>query len=289
LANTAFQSKNELLNAVVYADYENILELLKAFGKDPLEMDFFKVIQDKLVADGLNIVDFIIYGNFEKKQSNCKHQTYFRSLGLQTRHSCNNGKSSSDLELTVDVLKDLYKNHNINIFIMISSDRDIIPLLKAIKYENKLSFIISTQNGFNQTVAKYADSHEYIEDIFQLEPLDPSLYQQDETETIINIDDIDVKTANPMDISRAQEVARYFYQSHIWKRASLLGEPVSLKGYLDVISKVVHRFRGDILDDFKLAHCLKYVTIYQDPKRGLCLKQGIKIDTAPNSLNCLME
>lgn len=270
------------MNAVVYTDYENILELLKEFGQDPLKMNFFKIIQDKLAADGLNIVDFIVYGNFEKKASNCKNQTYLRSLGLQTRHACNGGKNSGDLELTVDVLKSLYKNHNINIFVLISSERDIIPLLKAIKYENKLSYVISTQNGFNQTVAKYADFHDYIEDIFHLDPPDPAAVRQDATEIIIKMDDIDMKTVNPVDIGRAQEVARYFYQSNIWKRASALGEPISLKGYLDVISRVVHRFRGDILDDFKLAHRLKYVTIYQDPKRGLCLKQGARIDMIPN-------
>lgn len=282
MISQALQVKNELSNAVVYADYENILELLTEFGEDPLEMDFFKVIQDKLaVDDGLNIIDFIIYGNFEKKTLDYKHQTHLRALGLQTRHACNKGKNSGDLELTVDVLKDLYKNHNIDIFVMISTDRDIIPLLKAIKYENKLSYVISTQNGFNQTVAKYADFHEYIEDIFHLDPPDPSIPHQDLAEIVIEIKDIDVKAANPVDIGRAQEVARYFYQSNIWKRALVLGEPVSLKGYLDVISKVVHRFRGDILDDFKLAHCLKYVTLYQDPIRGLCLKQGVRIDMVP--------
>lgn len=281
MISQALQAKNELPHAVVYTDYENIRELLKSFGKDPLEMDFFKVIQDKLTADGLNIIDFIIYGNFERKTTNCKHQTQLRAMGLQTRHACNNGKNSGDLELTVDVLKDLYKNPNINIFVMISSDRDIIPLLKAIKYENKLSYVFSTQNGFNQTVAKYADYHEYLEDIFQLDPLDPSTLLQEPTDAVIEIEDIDVKAVNPVDIGRAQEVARYFYQSNIWKRASVLGEPVSFKGYLDVITRVIHRFRGDIIADFKLAHCLKYVTIYQDPKRGLCLKQGVRIDTVP--------
>lgn len=280
MISQALQMKDKLLDAIVYTDYENILKLLKEFGKDPVKMDFFKVIQDKLTASGLNIIDFIIYGNFEKKKSNCKHQTNIQALGLQTRHTYNNGKNFGDLELTVDVLKDLYKNHNINIFVLISGNRDIIPLLKAINYENKLSYVISTQNDFNQTMAKYADFHEYIEDIFQLEPTDSAILQQDATE-FMTIDDIDIKTVNPVDIDRAQEVARYFYQSNIWKRASFLGEPVSLKGYLDVISKVIHRFRGDILDDFKLAHCLKYVTIYQDPQRGWCLKKGVRNDTVP--------
>lgn len=89
-------------------------------------------------------------------------------MGLQTRHASNDGKNSGDLELTVDALRVLYKNSNINFFVIISSDRDIIPLLKAIKYENKTSYVLSTQNGFNKTVAEYADFHEYIEEIFNL-------------------------------------------------------------------------------------------------------------------------
>ena len=75
-------------------------------------------------------------------------------------------------------------------------------------------------------------------------------------------------------MGRAKEVARYFYRSRIRERAAAAGEPVNLKGYLGVVARIVNRTPGEIMDDFKLAHCLKYLTIYQDPKRGLCLKEG---------------
>ena len=156
--NQLFQTKNKQLNAITYIDYENIYELLKKSGHDPLEMNFFKVIQEKLKTTGLNIIDIIVFANFEKNGSvNKDSKRYLRSMGLQTRHASNNGKNCGDLELTVDALRDLYKNPSIDVFVVISSDRDIIPLLKAIKYENKVSYVISTRNGFNQIVAKYAD------------------------------------------------------------------------------------------------------------------------------------
>jgi hypothetical protein len=256
---------------MAYVDYENIIKLLKVYGKDPLEIDFFRVIQDRLAVVSLKVIDFIVYGNFEKKVSN--DQSFLRGMGLQTRHASNNGKNSGDLELTVDALKDLYKNPNIGIFVIISSDRDIIPLLKAIKYENKLSYVYSTRNGFNQIVAKYADFHEYIEDIFTLAPIDRVTITPDEITAFI---DIDPAIVSPEKIRRAREVCKCFYTSQIWTKSSILRKPVHLKGYADVVARVVHRSPDEVLEDFKLAHCLKYIVIYPEPERGLCLREGIQ-------------
>ena len=259
------------LNAIVYIDYENILELLKSYHQGPLEMHFFERVQDHLKKSGLKIIDFIAYGNFAQKSST-KHQTRLQSLSIQTRQVSNNDKNSGDLELTVEVLRDLYENPGIDIFVIISSDRDIIPLLKAIHYKNKLSYVISAQNDLgvyaNPLVTQYADLHEYIEDIFNLTP---PVVTEDPLETLIAID---ADTISLLAIRRAMEVARYFYKSHIWERSSALGKPVSLKGYLDVVAGVVNRHPDEVLNDFRLAHCLKYVTIYQDPEWGLCLKGG---------------
>jgi uncharacterized LabA/DUF88 family protein len=256
---------------MVYIDFENIFEILKKYGKDPLEMNFFKVIHEKLKVEGLKIIDFIIYDNFEKNSRNIKQQTFLRAMGFQTRHSSNNGKNASDLELMADALKDLYENPSIDVFVIISSDRDIIPLLKAINYKNKISYVISTTNGFNQVVIRHTTFHEYIESIFKLTPPDEAINNQDALLELIKIDPATVSLAK---IRRAREVARYFYKSHIWTQASLLGKPINLKGYLDVVIRAVKRSPADILDDFKLAHCLKYIAIYQDPARGLCLKEG---------------
>ncbi|MCL6592068.1 MAG: NYN domain-containing protein [Firmicutes bacterium] len=265
--------QNRLMNAVVYVDYENILELLKQYGKDPLEIGFFKVIQAKLRESDLKIIDFIVYSNFEKKSINSRQQTYLRAIGIQTRHASNNGKNSGDLELTVDALRVLYKNPHINTFVIISSDRDIIPLLKAIKYEDRSSYVISTKNGFNQIVVEYADCHQYIEDLFNLPPGLKTAQPAPELDITY-----DLSSVTEDGLARAREVARYLYASHIWKRAAGQGEPVSLTGYVNVVARIVNRFPGEILNDFKLAHLLKYVTIYPDQNQRLYLKEGEKKD-----------
>jgi hypothetical protein len=278
----SFQIKNSQRSAMVYVDYENIGELLKVYGKDPLELDFFRVIQGRLGAAGFKVMDFIVYGNFERKSAGGNHQSILRGMGLQTRHASNNGKNSGDLELTVDALKDLYRNPNIDVFVIISSDRDIIPLLKAIKYEDKLSYVFSTRNGFNQIVAKYGDFHEYIEDVFGLAPADQATVTPDEAGPWIGTDPA---AASPEKIQRAREVCRFFYMSRIWAASSLLGKPVTLKGYADVVARVVNRSPEDVLADFQLAHRLKYIAIYRNPERGLCLKAGEQIGRVMNEMN----
>lgn len=88
--------------------------------------------------------------------------------------------------------------------------------------------------------------------------------------------EIDFELVNITDaqVERAREVARLFYSSRIWRKSAQLGEPVSLIGYINVITRVINRFPGEILNDFKVAHHLKYITIYQGQNQKLCIKQG---------------
>ena len=72
--------------------------------------------------------------------------------------------------MTVDLMTSLHKNPNIDVFIVISSDRDMIPLLKAIKHENKIVCMLTTKVHSNSSVSFYAHRYEYIEDLFNLSP-----------------------------------------------------------------------------------------------------------------------
>ena len=262
------------MNAVVYMDHVTISEILiKQYGKDLIETDFFRVIQKKLEKyKTLKIIDFIVYGDFERPGTkNSKQQTLLRSMGLQTRQVSYNGKSCGDLELTVDAIQVLYKNPSITAFVFISSDRDLTPLLTAIRYENKVSYVLSFRNGFNKTVAEFADNHGYLEDIFHLSPITKAEEAPDELRGVFDLENLKGEA-----IERAGEVSRYFYESHIFKKSIQLKEPVNLKGYINVLSRILNRFPNEILNDFKIAHHLKYITIYQDQNQRLCLRQGEK-------------
>lgn len=264
-----FEPKNQLLNAAVYVDYENIYELLQKYKVNPLDINFFPALLDRFRdVYRLNIMECIVYGNFEKKAFQGKLQTILQNFGLQTRHSAKNGKNCSDLMLTVDALTTLYKNPNIQAFVIISSDRDMIPLIGAIKYENKFAYMISTKWGFNPAVSYYPDQHEYIEDIFHLEPGTPT------GETTEELELFGQDLLNHSAIEKAQEVSKLFYHSNVWKVYNKVGDPITLKGYIHIVSKKVGREDDQILNDFKLAHRFKYVTIYRDENKGLCLTKG---------------
>lgn len=248
------------LFANVYIDYENVWALLQRYGTDPMALDFFSVILDRLKKNcNLNIVDCIAYCNFERRSFNGRIQTAIQQFGVQTRHSANSTKNCSDLQLTVDALLALSKSPHLMVFVIISSDRDMIPLLKAIKSENKSTFLISTRLGFNRIVAEYADHHEYLEDIFDLVP-----------EMLTANEALDYQSS----IENAREVAIWLFKSNIWKECEKSGAPVTLKGYVIVISKAVNRYPSQIVVDFRLASELGYVEIVNDFKKGDCLKRG---------------
>ncbi len=252
----------------VYIDYENIWALLQRYGTDPMALDFFPVILNRLKKDAnLNIIDCIAYCNFERMSFNGGIQTAIQKFGIQTRHSANGTKNCSDLQLTVDALLALTKSPHIKVFVIVSSDRDMIPLLKAIKADNKPVYLISTRLGFNSIVAEYADYLEYIEDIFHLAPERLKINQ--EPAHLIN-EEQDYHSS----VENAQEVTKRLFSSNIWKGCEKNGEPVTLKGYVTVISKVVNRSHSQIVTDFHLASELGYIEIVNVPLKGDCLRRG---------------
>ncbi len=265
------QSKNQSLNSTVYVDYENVFEFLQKHGANPIKINFFSTILDKLRHDyQLNIIECVVYCDFEKDIFQGKHQTALQKLGLQTRHSAFNGKNCGDLMLTVDALRTLYKNPNVGVFVIISSDRDLIPLLKAVKYENKITCVIVPKYGFNLVVSNNADYYEYIEDIFNLTP---EMLIPDDTEVL----DCAPSQFTEEDIANAKEVTRLLFSSKVWRTFETEGEPVTLKGYVQIISKKIMRSSEQIIKDFELAHHFKYITIYKDQTKGLCLRKGTNI------------
>jgi len=116
----------------------------------------------------------------------------------------------------------------------------------------------------------------YIEDLFDLEePEAPVTVNLDLIETAV-VDPLraSAQTIDPEKIERAREVANYFYKSKIWQKSLIGGNPVRLKGYLEVIMWVLKRPENEIMEDFRLGHALKYITLYEDSGKGLCIKDG---------------
>jgi hypothetical protein len=198
--------KITLLKAVVFIDYENIWMHFQQYGSEPLALNFFPVILDRLKKD----------------------------------------------------------------------------TLKVIKSENRLAYLFSSRLGFNNVKAEYCDYHEYLEDIFHLTP---EMLKASEERDYQNNKAQDY----PSSIENAREVTKWLFNSNIWKECEKSGEPVTLKGYVIVISKVVKRSPSRIIADFRLASELGYVKIVNDSRKGDCLRRGENykeiLDNNQNGMN----
>lgn len=269
MASKIIQPKNESLNTAIYVDYDNIFELLKRYEADPLKINLLPTIFNKLKNEyNFNIVECIAFANFEKKPFQGRHRTALHNYGVDTRHAASNGKNCGDLMLTVDAITALYKKSTIDVFVIISSDRDLVPLMKAIRCENKLTYLLSTRYGFNNLVTFYADSHAYLEDIFNLTP--DMLQNEKETLEFFVIGN----EFKDSDIEKARKVSELLYSSNIWQTCEKEGNPLTLKGYVSIVSHKLGEDISRIELYFKLAHTMKYITMYKDKNKGLCIKKG---------------
>ncbi len=84
----------------------------------------------------------------------------FMKLPLEVQQSCSlipcpkltKTKNSTDMRLTVEIMRDLLTNPSIDIFIIASADSDYIPVMKEVKEKGK-EVVILTQSNANLTSA----------------------------------------------------------------------------------------------------------------------------------------
>jgi len=81
-----------------------------------------------------------------------------------------NDKNSADITLTIDVMKDLYRNPAVDTFIICSNDSDFVPLCKEIQEQGKRCWlVIDSLKNKNDAVFKIFDKVLDIDEERQLQ------------------------------------------------------------------------------------------------------------------------
>ncbi|WP_369902394.1 NYN domain-containing protein [Bacillus manliponensis] len=268
--------KKSKLKAIVYIDYDNVLERFSSLNVTVEQLNFFETLKEEFEKRGVYISDIIAYANFEKSELfSVSHQTQLQRKGIQTRHCSNDGKNAGDLEMAVDTIVELYKNPTIQAFIIVSNDRDLIPLLKAIKKEDKLAIYSCSKKGLNGMVSNYADFTLYFEDIFELPERNGT-----EGTAIERANNIDVERLNDTDKENAKKVAELLYKSRLW--TSYQGDHnqvIKLQGYALQVAKILSVLKNDAIKYYEIAHKLEFVELYVDAEtEQVCIRDGAKKD-----------
>lgn len=161
-----------LKKSIVYIDYDNVWITCKnKYGIDIFEKNFIDKIKAFCIYNNYSVNEIIAYGNFDNYiMSKDNHQTKLQINGIQTRHVMN-GKDSADIAIVCDALEKLYlTNRSIEVYIIISCDRDITSLINKIKSQGKEVCLITLAVNIDWDVMKnYGDKHFWFESIINIQ------------------------------------------------------------------------------------------------------------------------
>lgn len=89
-------------------------------------------------------------------------------------------KNSVDIHLVIDAMRTLYNNPNIQIYVLVTGDRDFIPLVNTIRQHGKRVVVIGVADASSSHLAQSADEflfyHQLAEDIVKPEPKAKDVY-----------------------------------------------------------------------------------------------------------------
>ncbi len=160
----------EKTNVAVYIDYENIHKTLIKSKTNVLREGFFEKLRTWCTDNNKRIVQTQVYCNFDNEDLyQSHHQTTLQNYGVETVHTSNQGKNYADLKISIDVLTSMYSNSNVDEFIIVSNDKDMIPLLNSIRANKRNVCVITAGDDYNRSICKFADQHITLEEICQKE------------------------------------------------------------------------------------------------------------------------
>ena len=148
-------------NTGVFIDYDNIYDIIEEKYNDKKTIEIHITFIEKLwneVKDD-SITKFIAFADFSKiKKDNLI--TELQKRGVKLEHCYSNGliedyrKNASDLSLCISVIKSLYEL-DIDKYIIVSSDCDMIPILNELKFRQKETMHIFSRTASNKDIKEY--------------------------------------------------------------------------------------------------------------------------------------
>lgn len=157
------QHVKETSNVCIYVDYDNIYWTTKQHGID-ITSDRYNICEMFSEIYGMHkIRDYRVYADFDKLNIN------LRNIQLQRAKICNvlgnnredkHRKNASDIQLSIDIVEDLYTNSNsIDTYVIVTSDSDMIPIINKLKYHGKTVhlYYIKMYSSRNMPLNIYCD------------------------------------------------------------------------------------------------------------------------------------
>lgn len=244
---------------VMFIDYDNIYNRFKAQNINPQSVKLFATLKSFWENQGLVLVDIKCYANFDSKELHeSYHQSYLAQNGIKAIHAATAGKNCSDIMLVCDALEFCFTDPDTQVFIIISCDRDFVPLMQSLKRKHKLVVSCSLKTDINEEMPKFADAHIYLE-------------------SLLSLDNAPTPNMSVADYQAVKEIMRVLMASKIWQKHLETGEDVEFYEMLKHFARARRLLVDEVERLFLLADDLKWLNLDSKQRHGhtiTVIKQG---------------
>lgn len=145
----------ESYNVCILIDYDNLFHTLKRYAIDVTDeqYDVCKFFNQTYGID--KIRSFRAYADFDQVDVSLRK---LQEQRVQIRNVYGNNredkyrKNASDIELSIDAIEFTYRDPNIDTYVIVTSDSDMIPIMSRLKYKGKTVHLYYTSQNTSQTV-----------------------------------------------------------------------------------------------------------------------------------------
>lgn len=151
-------------NIAIFIDYDNVYVTLENYYDTEAvtyTSEIIKKIKERYSDNKISV--FKAFADFQKINPVL---TQLQMIQVELRHvySTNqdnpNRKNASDIALVIDVMKTLFNKKDIDRFVLVSSDSDMLPLINEIKYHGKEVDVIYSDYSAGTTYKKIIEADE---------------------------------------------------------------------------------------------------------------------------------
>src|SRR5688572_15451899 len=161
-------------DVAIYVDYENLYNSLRStVGANPA----FDVIMDKCREFGRLTIcrAYADWSEFARVVTSQMFSSGIEPIFVPTRKFYDAKtrslatKNSVDIHITIDIIKDVLSSKNIDIFVLVSGDRDFVPLMNQIRAAGKEVYAIGVAGCTSSELAVAVDEMFYYHQLLENE------------------------------------------------------------------------------------------------------------------------
>lgn len=147
-------------NVAIFCDYDNIHYGLTTYGLDvtDIKYDVFHLMSELYEKHRIRTLQ--AFGDFEQLNISLKHlqlkRVQIQNVFANSKTELNR-KNASDIELSIKTMETYYENKEIDTFVFITSDSDMIPIMNYLLYKGKQIHLYYIKQNVNDTLLNFCN------------------------------------------------------------------------------------------------------------------------------------